>query len=197
MILMEFLGAMATFQHKPSTVTREQIEQSDLRVVKGDPIQILDLLKLGQVTENTSEKCLICLEDWKSTMTMPNQKDEKEVEVDEERRLLGCKHLFHSTCIGECCSFKVYGHQTDSVSLSLCNARPMAHQQQQLVSNLPPAGRLCAWRTQTQRASCRAPYCCCRCCCGYLSNSTYYSRPSHPLLASLTHALTCIQFIIS
>ncbi|PWN93881.1 hypothetical protein FA10DRAFT_283501 [Acaromyces ingoldii] len=101
MILMEFLGAMATFQHKPSTVTREQIEQSDLRVVKGDPIQILDLLKLGQVTENTSEKCLICLEDWKSTMTMPNQEDEKEVEVDEERRLLGCKHLFHSACIDQ------------------------------------------------------------------------------------------------
>lgn len=107
MILMEFLGAMASFQHKPATVSPEQIKQSNLRTIKGDPSQIADLLKQGQVTENTSEKCLICLEDWsQTTMALPasNETTNKDVEmqeVEEERRLLGCKHLFHASCIGE------------------------------------------------------------------------------------------------
>ncbi|MCO5598574.1 hypothetical protein L7F22_052671 [Adiantum nelumboides] len=86
MVLMEFLGAMAAAGMKVNdTVTPEQIEKSDIRKVNGSKIDIEALTKLHQIMENTSEKCLICLEDWQ--------------DEGEQRRLLGCGHLFHAGCL--------------------------------------------------------------------------------------------------
>lgn len=88
MVLMEFLGAMAAAGMKVNeTVTPEQIEKSDLRKVNGTKMDIETLTKLNQIRENTSEKCLICLEDWQ--------------DEGEQRRLLGCGHLFHSGCLDQ------------------------------------------------------------------------------------------------
>ena len=88
MVLMEFLGAMAAAGMKTNeTVTSEQIEKSDIRKVNGSKRDIETLTKLHQIMENTSEKCLICLEDWQ--------------DEGEQRRLLGCGHLFHSGCLDQ------------------------------------------------------------------------------------------------
>lgn len=88
MILMEFLGAMASMHSKPNTtVTKEQIENSKLRKVTGDHAEIASLVKESKIMENTSERCLICLDDWK--------------DESEHRRLLECGHLFHAPCIDQ------------------------------------------------------------------------------------------------
>lgn len=88
MVLMEFLGAMAAVQMKPNnTVTQDQIAKSKLRVINGSRTEIETLTKLHQVMENTSERCLICLEDW--------------TDDDGGRRLLDCGHLFHAPCLDQ------------------------------------------------------------------------------------------------
>lgn len=48
---------------KPSTATKEEIQRSGLSVVKG--AQVASLVEEGKVRENTAERCLVCLEDWK------------------------------------------------------------------------------------------------------------------------------------
>lgn len=66
MVLMEFLGAMASMHAKPhTTVTKDQIEKSNLEKIIGGLDEISTCVKEGKVMENTSERCLICLEDWK------------------------------------------------------------------------------------------------------------------------------------
>jgi hypothetical protein len=88
MILMEFLGAMASMHMKANTtVTKEQIEKSKLRNVSGNLQEIASLVAEKKIMENTSERCLICLEDWK--------------DEEEDRRLLECAHLFHAPCIDQ------------------------------------------------------------------------------------------------
>lgn len=88
MVLMEFMGAMAAMNVKPvTTVTKEQIANSNLRTVNGTRTEIETLVKLQQVMENTSERCLICLEEWKDD--------------GDERRLLDCGHLFHAPCLDQ------------------------------------------------------------------------------------------------
>jgi hypothetical protein len=88
MALMEFLGAITAFNVKPvNTVTQEQIAKSNLRKVNGTRDEIKLLANLHQIMENTSERCLICLEDW--------------LDQDAERRLLDCGHLFHAPCLDQ------------------------------------------------------------------------------------------------
>jgi hypothetical protein len=72
--LAEMLG-----NGKGSTLSKEQLEQSGLSVVKG-PSELQLAEADGRVLPNTTERCLVCLE-----------------EYDEEDpiRLLSCKHAFH------------------------------------------------------------------------------------------------------
>jgi hypothetical protein len=68
--------------HTPKqTATREEIEKSELRVVKASE---LSTSAEGEVMENCVEKCLICLDDY---------------EEDSEVRILGCRHAFHRDCV--------------------------------------------------------------------------------------------------
>lgn len=88
MVLMEFMGAMAAMNAKPNTtVTQEQIDNSNLRSVNGTRAEIETLVLLKQVMENTSHHCLVCLEDWSDAADA------------EQRRLLDCGHLFHAQCL--------------------------------------------------------------------------------------------------
>ncbi|KAJ1303519.1 hypothetical protein OPQ81_011704 [Rhizoctonia solani] len=76
-MLNEFLG-----QVKPPTATREDIANAGLRVVKG--VDIKALAQSGAVTENCTERCLICLDDYND---------------DDDLRIMNCKHMFHRDCV--------------------------------------------------------------------------------------------------
>ena len=109
MVLMEFLGAMASMHATPNTtVTKDQIAKSRLRKVMGGLAEIAALVKDNKVMENTSERCLICLEDWKvcallsrHSRTLTQSPPSPPQEHDEDRRLLECAHLFHAPCIDQ------------------------------------------------------------------------------------------------
>ncbi|CAE6471353.1 unnamed protein product [Rhizoctonia solani] len=76
-MLNEFLG-----QVKPPTVSREDIAKAGLRIVKG--VEVKKLAEAGAVTENCTERCLICLDDYAD---------------DEDLRIMKCKHMFHKGCV--------------------------------------------------------------------------------------------------
>jgi len=76
------LSTMQAMQHKPSTVTQQEIDASNLRKFKGS--EVAELVKEGAMTENMLERCFICLEDWKD---------------EDECRLLACRHAFHAACV--------------------------------------------------------------------------------------------------
>ncbi|SNX87858.1 uncharacterized protein MEPE_06569 [Melanopsichium pennsylvanicum] len=82
MILMDLLSTMQAMQHKPSTVTQQEIDASDLPRIKGSDVAAFVLE--GKITENMAERCLVCLEDWKD---------------EDDCRVLACKHAFHATCV--------------------------------------------------------------------------------------------------
>lgn len=82
MILMDLLSTMQAMQHKPSTVTQREIDASDLLKIKG--CQVADQVRDGKITENTAERCLVCLEDWRE---------------DDDCRVLACRHAFHTLCV--------------------------------------------------------------------------------------------------
>jgi len=77
--LAELLG-----QVKPQTVSKEEIDKSDLEIVK--PTVLEQYEKEGKVASNCLERCLICLDDY-------------EPEVD--LRLLKCRHAFHKSCVDQ------------------------------------------------------------------------------------------------
>lgn len=62
MMLMETLAAFTAFQPRRNVATTEDIKKSDLRTVTGKDLS--ELIAQDGVSENTVEKCLICLEDW-------------------------------------------------------------------------------------------------------------------------------------
>ncbi|CAE6533616.1 unnamed protein product [Rhizoctonia solani] len=76
-MLNEFLG-----QVKPPTATQEDIAKAGLRIVKG--VEVKELAASGSVTENCTERCLICLEDYAD---------------EEDLRIMNCKHMFHKDCV--------------------------------------------------------------------------------------------------
>ncbi|KAG9090713.1 hypothetical protein FRC07_012034, partial [Ceratobasidium sp. 392] len=76
-MLNEFLG-----QVKPPTASREDIAKAGLRVIKG--AQVGEYAKDGGVTENCTERCLICLDDYAN---------------EEDLRIMSCKHMFHKDCV--------------------------------------------------------------------------------------------------
>ena len=82
MILMDLLSTMQAMQHKPSTVTQQEIDASELRKIKGS--EVAALVRSGDITENMAERCLVCLEDWKD---------------DDGCRIMACKHAFHTLCV--------------------------------------------------------------------------------------------------
>ena len=72
--LAEMLG-----NAKAATVSKEQLDQSGLQVVTGRT-ELQRLQAEGNALENTTERCLICLEAYAE---------------DDSVRLLSCKHAFH------------------------------------------------------------------------------------------------------
>ena len=73
---------MQAMRKEPQTVTQAQIDSAGLLRVHGGAAEIATLAAQNLVHENTSVKCLICLEDWES--------------ASDDCRLLSCKHLFHT-----------------------------------------------------------------------------------------------------
>lgn len=82
MFMMELLGTMAAMSNKPQTASASDIARSGLRRVAAS--ELAGLREQGEVTENTSEKCLVCLEDWQPA---------------DECRILTCHHAFHAACV--------------------------------------------------------------------------------------------------
>ncbi|SPO30415.1 uncharacterized protein UTRI_06345 [Ustilago trichophora] len=82
MILLDLLSTIQAMQHKPSTVTQQEIDASDLVKIKGS--EVAGLVREGKITENMAERCLVCLEDWKD---------------EDECRVLACRHAFHTVCV--------------------------------------------------------------------------------------------------
>lgn len=82
MFMMELLGTMAALSSKPPTASASDIARSGLVKVRAS--ELASLRESGRVTENTSEKCLVCLDEW---------------QPEDECRILSCKHAFHATCV--------------------------------------------------------------------------------------------------
>jgi len=77
--LAELLG-----QVKPQTVSKEEIDNSGLEIIK--PAVLEQYEKEGKVASNCMERCLICLDDY---------------EPEAELRLLKCRHTFHKSCVDQ------------------------------------------------------------------------------------------------
>ena len=67
---------------KAPTASKEDIERSGLKIVKGEDIKHLG--EQGEVHANTVDRCLVCLGDY---------------EEGEECRVLGCRHVYHKECV--------------------------------------------------------------------------------------------------
>lgn len=115
MFMMELLGTMSAMQNKRPTASANDIERSGLKKVRGSELPAL--LEQGAITENTAEKCLVCLEEWQD---------------DSECRILSCKHVFHASCIdhwlehsSNTCPLCMYTLMTDSRSFRSCFTVPL------------------------------------------------------------------------
>lgn len=75
--LAELLG-----QAKPQTVSKEDIDNSGLEVIRMSTLPEYE--KVGRVAPMCVDRCLICLEDYDS---------------EEDLRLLSCRHAFHKECV--------------------------------------------------------------------------------------------------
>lgn len=69
---------------KATTASKEDIERAGLKLVDGG--QMAELGRKGEVMDNCTERCLICL---------------SEYEEDEECRVLVCKHGYHKECVDQ------------------------------------------------------------------------------------------------
>jgi len=99
MLMMELLGTISAMQNKRPTASASDIERSGLKKVRGSELRTL--LEQGEITENTSEKCLVCLEEWQD---------------DSDCRVLSCKHVFHTSCIDHWIE-----HSSNTCPLCMCN----------------------------------------------------------------------------
>ncbi|PKI83386.1 hypothetical protein MVES1_002495 [Malassezia vespertilionis] len=104
MFMMELLGTMAAMSAKPRTATASDIARSGLARVRAN--ELAALRDEGKVTENTSEKCLVCLEDW---------------EAEDDCRILSCQHVFHAECVDKWL-------EESSNSCPLCRSQAVAMQ---------------------------------------------------------------------
>ncbi|WFD47903.1 hypothetical protein GLX27_002568 [Malassezia furfur] len=84
MFMMELLGTMVAMSSKPQTASAADIARSGLLRVRASELPAL--YREGKVTENTSEKCLVCLEEWQEA---------------DECRVLNCHHAFHAACVDQ------------------------------------------------------------------------------------------------
>ncbi|WFC94968.1 hypothetical protein MBRA1_001606 [Malassezia brasiliensis] len=84
MFMMELLGTMVALSSKPQTASAADIARSGLLRVRACELPALQ--RDGKVTENTSEKCLVCLEEWQDA---------------DECRVLNCHHAFHAACVDQ------------------------------------------------------------------------------------------------
>ncbi|OJT15574.1 hypothetical protein TRAPUB_6321 [Trametes pubescens] len=75
--LAELLG-----QVKPQVATREDIDKSDLQIVKYSELEKYE--REGRVSSNCVERCLICLDDY---------------QPEDDVRLMHCRHAFHQECV--------------------------------------------------------------------------------------------------
>ncbi|KAI1793223.1 hypothetical protein LXA43DRAFT_885731 [Ganoderma leucocontextum] len=75
--LAELLG-----QVKPPVATREEIDRSGLQIIKSPELTRYE--QQDKVASNCAERCLICLDDYS---------------LDEDLRLMSCKHVFHKDCV--------------------------------------------------------------------------------------------------
>ncbi|OSD02415.1 hypothetical protein PYCCODRAFT_1367403 [Trametes coccinea BRFM310] len=75
--LAELLG-----QVKPQVASWEDIEKSDLQIVKYSELGQYE--REGKVASNCTERCLICLDDY---------------HPDDDVRLMRCRHAFHKDCV--------------------------------------------------------------------------------------------------
>lgn len=71
-------------QVKPSTVSKEDIDNSGLEVIKASLLP--QYYKEDRITANCLDQCLVCLEDY---------------QPEEEVRVMKCRHVFHRTCVDE------------------------------------------------------------------------------------------------
>jgi hypothetical protein len=78
-LISELLGPA-----KATTVSKEEIERAGLKLVDG--ATMADLGAKGEVMDNSTERCLICLADY---------------EEGEECRVLACKHGYHRQCVDQ------------------------------------------------------------------------------------------------
>ena len=84
MFIMELLGTIAAMSNKRPTASAADIERSGLAKVRAS--ELVHLRAAGRITENTSDKCLVCLDDWQD---------------EDECRILSCKHVFHASCVDQ------------------------------------------------------------------------------------------------
>ncbi|KOS15435.1 fog: e3 ubiquitin ligase [Malassezia pachydermatis] len=103
MFMMELLGAMTAMSNKRPTASAADIERSGLLKVRASELPALK--EAGRVTENTSEKCLVCLDEWQD---------------DDECRILSCKHAFHAACVDQWL-------EHNSNSCPLCRSEAVQH----------------------------------------------------------------------
>ncbi|KAH7923825.1 hypothetical protein BV22DRAFT_1196412 [Leucogyrophana mollusca] len=75
--LAELLG-----QVKPPTASKEEIDRSGLEIIKASSLQQYE--QENKIASNCVDRCLICLDDYA---------------VEEDIRVLGCRHAFHKTCV--------------------------------------------------------------------------------------------------
>ncbi|KAF9021329.1 hypothetical protein BDZ89DRAFT_1071558 [Hymenopellis radicata] len=75
--LAEILG-----QVKPPTASKEEIEKSNLEVIKA--ARVAEYEQIGKISSNCTERCLICLDDYAE---------------DDEVRVMVCRHAFHKGCV--------------------------------------------------------------------------------------------------
>lgn len=78
-LISELMGSV-----KNTTASKEDIERAGLQLVDGS--KMAELGSKGEIMDNSTERCLICLSDY---------------EAGEECRVLACRHGYHRECVDQ------------------------------------------------------------------------------------------------